>query len=61
MTARRTLILAAVALAFLLLACGDWDINRTTDEFNGVLTRQIEGLPTSTPEAENETSGDVSP
>jgi len=49
MTKTRILILALVLLAFLTLACSDWDIDRTSDEYTGVQTRQAEGLPLDTP------------
>ena len=58
MTAKRILllILAIALLAALTLGCitsgdfDDWDgMERDGDDFNGVSTRQAEGLPTSTP------------
>jgi hypothetical protein len=52
MTTKRAIILALILLAFLTLACSDWDIDRTSDEFNGVRTRQAEGLPLDTPTPE---------
>jgi len=45
------LILALVLLAFLTLGCGleGWDIDRTSDEYTAVQTRQAQGLPLDTP------------
>jgi hypothetical protein len=56
MTTKHTIILVLVLLAFLTMtvACDDgWDgMDRTSDEFNGVRTKQAEGLPLDTPTPE---------
>ena len=50
-TRLRLLILTIILLSFLVLACNleDWDMDRTSDEYTGVQTRQAEGLPLNTP------------
>ena len=52
----RIILLAIILLAFLAMtvACDDnWDgIDRTSDEFTGVQTRQAEGIPLDTPTPE---------